>query len=226
MIAPVEPRAPAPAPVLPDQYIASYGKSGGLGCFTALPDEVFARGERVLLQTPRGLELGVILGPATLRQARLLGAMTAGDIHRRLTPADAELLQRNQHRAQALFNLCRSTVVERSLPLEILDVDLLFDEQHALIQFVGRDEAALSELADALGSQTDRRISFENIAVPGEPRAVDGCGKPDCGKTGGAGCSSCGAGGCSSCGNGPVDLTPYFAHLRTKMEQSGRTPLA
>ena len=85
MIAPVQPTAPSLPAVLDDQYLASYGKSGGLGCFTAADDVTYARGDRVLLKTQRGQEIACILGPATIRQARVFGAQASGVIVRRLT---------------------------------------------------------------------------------------------------------------------------------------------
>jgi cell fate regulator YaaT (PSP1 superfamily) len=228
MIAPAQPTAPSLAAVLPDQFVASYGKSGGLGCFTALGDETFSRGDKVALQTPRGLEAGAILGAATLRQARLLGAQTSGTIVRRLDQADLAFLATLQRQANELFSMSRAVTAERGWQAHVLDVELLLDGAHAIVHLVARAEDELTQLTDELCRRANLQIRFENLALPigerDEP-AQAGCGKPDCGKASGGGCSDCGAGGCSSCGQEAVDLRPYFAHLRTQMEQQGRTPL-
>jgi len=228
MIAQVQPAAPALPAVLSDQFIASYGKSGGLGCFTAQTDAPFTRGDRVLLQTPRGLEAGVILGGATLRQARLLGAQTNGEIVRPLDADDEASLRQLRQTSDDVFTLGRQLAAERRLPVEILDVELLADGRHALVHVAARSDDALTDFAADLAQRIGLDVRFENLsssAPAAEEPAHGGCGKPDCGKAEGGGCGSCGAGGCSSCGNGPVDLRPYFEHLRTKMEAQHRTPL-
>lgn len=227
MIAPAQPAAPTFAAVLDDQYLASFGKSGGLGCFTAPDEAEFARGDRVVLQTPRGLEVGAILSRATVRQARLVGAQTSGTIIRRIESDDANLLAELRDRAENLFAASRQLAAELRVAVQVLDVEVLLDGSLGIVQVVAAPGIDLDPFAEALQQRTQLAIRLENLAVAGteeEESHEGGCGKPDCGKTEGGGCSSCGTGGCGSCGEA-TDLTPYFAHLRTRMDDSTRTPL-
>jgi cell fate regulator YaaT (PSP1 superfamily) len=212
----------------PDQFIVSHGKSGVLGVFTAAAAVPLRRGQRVIVRTGRGVEMGQVLSPATLRQARLLGATSAGQLLRRADEADEARRAELAFLEQQLFDAARSSAETASLALEILDVDLLFDGQQAIVQFVGSD-AETDRLAHALEVQFRLTVRLENLAVPSEPEehGHGGCDKPDCGKTAGGGCTTCSTGGgCSSCGSGKVDLRPYFGHLRDKMEAKGRIALA
>jgi len=183
------------------------------------------------VQTGRGVELGEVLGPATLRQARLIGALAAGDILRRCTSVDDAAQGRLRQVADSLFEACRARAAQLALPLQILDVEVLLDDRHAIVQFLGGAEADAEKLAATQLNDSGLEIRFENLAAPAPPdheeHASGGCGKPDCGRTeGGGGCTTCGSdGGCSSCGSSKVDLRPYFAHLRDKMEAQHRTPL-
>jgi len=228
MIARHEPLGNASAAVVSDQYVVAFGKSGGLGCFTVIEPLDLFRGARVVLRTPRGQEIGEVLGPATLRQARLIGSQVSGDILRHATAEDDLFLQNLGSAAEALFEECRRAAHDLALPLQILDVEVLLDGENAIVQFVGGGDDDVTRLADAL-PRGQRQIRFENLAAPGGRDDDDHgrCDKPDCGRiNGGGGCTSCGTGGgCSSCGAGHVDLRPYFAHLRDKMEASHRTPL-
>jgi hypothetical protein len=209
-----------------DQHLVSHGKSGVVGVFTTDGPLLLPRGCEVIVETARGVEIGTVLGPATIRQARLIGASSAGALLRRATTKD-----QSQRKAQALlerhvFEACRINTIDTALALEVLDVDLLFDGEHAIVQFVGA-EADAERLAPVLEEQFKLTIRLENLATPA-PRAEEEhrCDKPDCGKEAG-GCTSCSAGGgCSSCGSSKVDMTAYFGHLRTKMETSQRIPLA
>jgi PSP1 C-terminal conserved region len=212
-----------------DQFIVNHGKSGIVGVFTAIEALPLRRGRLVVVQTSRGVEIGAVLGPATLLQARLLGADSAGSLLRAATPEDemlrAELALREHH----LFEQCRVRAVDKGLALEILDVDFLFDGQNAIVQFLGQ-EADAEAFAQEVEQQFGLNIRLENLAVPTPPEEHEhGCGKPDCGREDGegGGCTTCSTGGgCSSCGSNKVDMREYFGHLRAKMETSQRIPLA
>ncbi len=213
---------------VPDQFIVSHGKSGVLGVFTAAEAMPLRRGQRVIVQTGRGIEIGTVLSPATLRQARLLGAVSSGQLLRLANDADEARRGGLALLEQQLFDAARAHAQSASLGLEILDVDLLFDGQQAVVQFVGSD-ADTENLAHALEERFTLTVRLENLATPAAPQEHDhgGCDKPDCGKTAGGGCTTCSSGGgCSSCGSSKVDLRPYFSHLRDKMEAKGRISLA
>ncbi len=209
-----------------EHYIISYGKSGGLGSFSTPEPLTLDRGDRVVIDSPRGREVGTVLCPASVRQARLLGAVASGTIVRPLSVADQVTLESSQTLSQQLFDASRQLACERELPLEILDVDVFLEGQ-AVVQFIGADVPMLDTFAQALGNRFQLGIRLENLALPQEPAEAHGCGKPDCGKTdGGGGCSTCSTGGgCSSCGSGATDLRPYFSHLREQMDTAQRTNL-
>ena len=219
--------APLPTPVVlatdeRDQFIVSHGKSGVLGAFTLVEPGAFHRGQQVIVQTSRGVETGVVLGPATLQQSRLFGATSSGLLLRRITEQDRARRTELGHREQQLFDAARAWAERDHLAIEILDVDLLFDGQQAIIQFVG-NETDCEHFAPNLEQHFRLTIRMENLAVAAPPEESARCDKPDCGKDAG-GCSTCSTGGgCSSCGSKKVDMSEYFSHLRTKMEN--RIPL-
>ncbi len=208
-----------------EHYLVSHGKCGGLGNFAASGSCTLRRGDRVVIEGPRGREVGTVLRQANVRQSRLLGVALSGAIVRLLSQDD-ELDLRQQHALQErLFAAASQLARSRDLPIEILDVDVLL-ENRAIIQFLGVDDAALEAFADHLGRDFGVEIHLENLALATVAEEPAGCGKPDCGKTDGGGCTTCSTGGgCSSCGSEATDLSPYFAHLRTKMENNQRTPL-
>jgi cell fate regulator YaaT (PSP1 superfamily) len=205
-----------------DQFIVGFGKSGALGVFNAPAPLLLRRGDRVIVRTPRGIEVGSVLCPATVRQARLLGATASGALLRPLSDADAALLVAQQQLAQQVYAVARKQAQE--LDAEILDVEVFFDGRQAIVQFVG-ESSGLDDVAQILEHCFTLEVRLENLAQAVHDADHGGCGKPDCGRDAG-GCSTCSTGGgCSSCGSSKVDLRPYFAHLREKMEQDQRRPL-
>ncbi len=209
-----------------DQFLVAFGKNGIVGAFTLGEPMPLRRGQRVVIETDRGIELGAIVRPATLTQARIFGAAAAGQILRIATEHDERLACTHADHANAIFATARREAQATGLKLEILDIDLLLDGRSAIVQFVG-EEAGTERLAETLGLEFDIRVRFENLAIPAKPDPESArCDKPDCGKEAG-GCSTCSTGGgCSSCGSAKTDISPYFAHLRKNMEAERRIPLA
>lgn len=217
--------APPPTLEAAEQFLVSYGKAGAVGVFNTTAPLVLPRGTSVVVQTARGTELGAVLCPATVRQARLLGAASFGTLLRQAGTADTDRQHALTALGQRLFDAARGFTERAELAAEVLDIDPLLDGRQVIVQYVGAS-ARLDELARALETEFGVAIRLEDLAQPPEPEETFGCGKPDCGKSEG-GCTSCSSsgGGCSSCGAGGVDLRPYFAHLRSQMEAKDRTPL-
>lgn len=204
-----------------DQFIVSHGKSGVIGVFTLTEPHEIRRGMRVVVQSPRGIEIGDVLGPASLQQARLFGATSAGLLLRALSKEDDARLNELNSRAQQIFELVADLSRAQGIQVDVLDVDLYFDGSNAIVQFVG-DSEGIDRLGALLEDRLTLTVRFENVAQPSE-KEEHHCDKPDCGRNAG-GCSTCATGGgCSTCGSSKVDLREYFGHLRTKMEK--RIPL-
>jgi hypothetical protein len=211
-----------------EEYLVSYGSSGGVGRFAAAQALSCRRGDRVVVESRRGLELGRVLCPTTPRHARLLADPAPGRLVRRATAADEAEARRLRALSHVLFAEGRRLAAEAALPFEILDVELLLDGRRAVVQHLRWADCDYTPFAEALGRAHGVEVFMEDLALPPAPaeEGHGGCGQPGCGRAaGGGGCSSCGpGGGCSSCG-GKVDMREYFAHLRTKMEKNQRVPL-
>src|SRR5207253_380857 len=118
------------------EYLVSHGKTGALGRFVAVSLEPLSRGETVVVQSDRGVTLGVVLCEATERQARLLGAAAAGKLLRRADADDETMRQEVRRREQALFDAARDLAAVLQLPMEILDVELSLDGRRAILQYL------------------------------------------------------------------------------------------
>jgi PSP1-like protein len=207
-------------------YLVSHGKNGAFGRFVADLPLLLERGERVVILSNRGVEVGSILCQANARHGQYLGQSPAGKLLRRVSAEDESALVESAGLSRRLFSDSRELAAQFHLPVEILDAEVLLDGATAIIQFLGQADADFAPLVDGLVARHHVQVRLENLALPKEPQETHGgCGKPDCGRVDGGGCTSCDSGGCSSCGGGKVDMKAYFAHLRTKMEERQRTPL-
>jgi cell fate regulator YaaT (PSP1 superfamily) len=214
--------------------LVQFGRSGFVGRFaSAVP---VARGERVIVRGPRGVEPGVVLCEPSEQFTPSLS--TEGELLRTVTPADEARVASFPAREAELLAQASEAAIERGLPLAFVDAELTLDDRLILhgLAWGACDATPLFEELSARFGLTVRLLDLSQTAVTRDSKqAADGCGKPDCG-AGSGGCSSCGTegeskGGCSTggCSRGKAksadELTAYFADLRAKMEAS-RTPLA
>ena len=211
------------------EYLVSFGLTGEFGrCRAAVP-LALRRGERVVVRGPRGIEIASVLREATPRHARFLPNTTVGQLLRRAGDADEDADSSMRVRGRQLFERGRHLAAELSLPLELLDVEVLLDGEHAVLHLLRWADTDVRPFVSTLSREFELHVALADLSRPAE--AADhgdaGCGRPDCGRQEGGGCSTCGSGGgCGTCGSAkPQDMTLYFAQLREQMEQRRTTLL-
>jgi hypothetical protein len=211
-------------------YLIQFGKPGFVGRFRPRDPGLFARGDRVVIRGPRGVEPGTVLCEPN---ARFQPEADDGEILRTFTSEDAAAAERVIALGRDI--LAAAEVIGTTLPLAFIDVEVALDRSAAILHVLPWKTCD----ADPLFAQLSERFGLpvRMLDLARTPTTTDevqpaGCGKPGCGSSGG-GCTSCGTGGgCSSgsCSSGKVksadELTAYFADLRRQMEATTRTPLA
>jgi cell fate regulator YaaT (PSP1 superfamily) len=209
------------------EYLVSYGSTGDFGRFRPVQPILCRRGDRVVIRSHRGLELGEVLCQATPGHAQFLPNTTVGTLVRLANEQDEQTAQERRRRGRQLCEDARRLAAELALPLEILDAEILLDSQQADVQFLRWDECDFRQLVSTLSTRYEVQLAMHDLAQPREA-PEDGCGREGCGRAGGrGGCASCSTGGgCSSCGAAnKEEVTDYFAGLRQQMETRQRTAL-
>lgn len=211
-------------------YLVQYGKPAYLGRFTSNGEESYSRGSRVVIDGPRGIEIGTILCEP---QTRFANDLNDGGLLRSATSQDESDAVAKDVLGLDLVQFSRQRRDELNLSFEPIDAEVSLDSRTAVLHGLAWSDCDIGPLLEELSTRFHLIVRLLDLAhgaiVPEEPA---GCGKPDCGS--GGGCTSCGTdGGCSSksCSSGKVksarELTAYFADLRKQMEASNmqRTPL-
>jgi cell fate regulator YaaT (PSP1 superfamily) len=202
-------------------YLLSYGRAGDFGRFYPVSSLTCRRGDRAVIRTARGLELGTVLCSTTPGHAQHLPNTSVGQLLRLANRDDEATAERRRVEAGRLADDGRESAAALGLPLELLDAEVLLDGQRAVFYHVRWAECDVRPLVSGLCKRHDLQIELYDLS-----RAEEGCGRPDCGR-GKGGCDSCGSGGgCTTCGShGAAELQAYFAGLREQMIASKRTPL-
>lgn len=174
-----------------------YGVMRFVGWFQADADH-YEVGDRVVIQTRRGLELGEILGIET---ATDVPRATAAHVLRRACMNDlarAEKAVRDRPRRLAA---CEAVFGEGRWPFDLLDVEPLLDDSATVLYYLGPHHLETEGLRQVFRDRFGFDVLFEPIGgdEPVEDEA-EGAGCGSCGSSSGGGCGSGEGGGCGSCG--------------------------
>jgi cell fate regulator YaaT (PSP1 superfamily) len=202
------------------EYLVSYGRSGDFGRFHAEDALTLQRGDRVVVRTEEGTEIGTVLCLSEPGHARYLSRTAQGRLLRRSSDEDERRRVEMEERGQAIFEHARALVEQLALPLEILDAEVLLDGKQVALHHLRREECDYRPLVSGIARAFDVRVIMHNLFVPEEP--VVGCGEPNCG-AGAGGCTSCSTeGGCGSCGKGhkESDVAAYLAEQEATRRHS------
>jgi hypothetical protein len=172
--------------------------------------EAYQRGQTVVVNSPRGLELGeVLLKAAGEAAANGLNSPAPSDGWPRvLRPAGADDLERARHLANdraSRLAACERVFQDGVWPLELIDVEPLLDGRRTVLHYLGPHRLNTSGLLEAFRERCGLDVLLEPAGIDAlaeEPidqaEAAAGCGH--CGSSGG-GCGSGGGGG-GGCGSG------------------------
>lgn len=164
-------------------------RTGALGLvapFASAEQIRYPRGARVVLRTPRGLELGEVLSTPEGNEGEL---GSAGTILRRVTVEDELLEARLLKNRHAAYEACAARIAQLDLPVMLMDVEHLFDGQTLVFYFLGETTPQLDGLTSQLAEQYEAHVEFRKFTET----LLAGCG-PDCGTDSAAGCGSCATG--------------------------------
>lgn len=179
-------------------YFVRTGVNGDVGVFRNQSHQRLQRDDRVVCETPRGLEIGSVLAMMQDETDFAAGEVPdpIGDIVRKVTPNDLMLMERLERYRDQAFTACQQLIASRQIPAILVDVEQLFDGENLFFYFLGPIDESLEQVLQELSSTYERRIRFRQFAE----RLATGCG-PDCGtKDRGCGSSSGESSGCGSCG--------------------------
>ncbi|MFI5456112.1 MAG: PSP1 C-terminal domain-containing protein [Isosphaerales bacterium] len=197
-------------------YLIRYGVMSQVGRFTALPecDADIERGQVVVIQSHRGLELGEVLIPhdrsATARSggdappARLAGegsgpapSVDRPSVLRLAAAGDLARADRARESRSSRFTLCQRVLEEGNWPWELIDVEPLLDGRATVLHYLGPQHLDLASLRARFRVACDLDVVLEPAGTDLEGDASHerahqgdgqaGCGSCDCGAGGGCG---------------------------------------
>ncbi len=164
-------------------FIVRYGQMRFLGEFAGLDGHAHPRGERVVVSTDRGTELGEVLCPASDRSAAFLENSHRGVIDRVATAVDLEAETRHVERTARGLEACREFVAKRRLQMDLVDVEFILGGERIVFYYLAEKRVDFRELVKDLARTFQTRIEMRQIGVRDEAKLLadyGDCGKPVC----------------------------------------------
>jgi cell fate regulator YaaT (PSP1 superfamily) len=154
-----------------------------VGEYEAVDGRIHPRGERVLVRSDRGTEMGEILCPATERTAAFLENPFRGQILRVATPEDLAAERHLDSRVKQGLAACQEFVTKRRLQMDLVDVEAIFGGERMVFYYVSEKRVDFRELVKDLARALQTRIEMRQIGVRDEAKLLadyGDCGKPVC----------------------------------------------
>src|SRR5262249_26662278 len=142
------------------EYLVSFGLTGEFGRFRTAAPLTLRRGERVVVRSPRGVEVAEVLREATPGHARFLPNTSVGSLLRRITAEDEYHEIERRVCGQRLFERGRQLAAQLDLPLELLDVEVLLDGQHAVLHQLRGAGADVRPFVSTLSREFELHITL------------------------------------------------------------------
>ncbi|MEJ5341942.1 MAG: regulatory iron-sulfur-containing complex subunit RicT [Thermogutta sp.] len=166
------------------RYIVRFGAMRLLGIFTpAREGETFVRGDRVIVRTDRGLEVGEVLIESSERTESFLTNPMRGQIVRKMTAEDEREALQIRRRAPDEIARCERIIKELGLQMELVDVEHIFGGERIIVYYLADGRVDFRELVRRLASEFRTRIEMRQIGVRDEAKLLadyGDCGKPVC----------------------------------------------
>jgi cell fate regulator YaaT (PSP1 superfamily) len=166
-----------------ETYVVRFGRMRSLGEFRDLASLTHARGDRVVIRSDRGTELGEVLCPVSERTTKYMGSSARGEILRPATPEDREMEARTSEDRSPAFATCQELIAKRRLQMNLVDVELIHGRERAVFYYLAEQRIDFRELVKDLARALKTRIEMRQIGVRDEAKLLadyGDCGKPVC----------------------------------------------
>ena len=141
------------------------------------------RGDRVIVRTLRGWELGEVLAEATPNALAQMVDPPGGTIQRVATAEDEQQVLRLIKESREQFQKCREIIAEMQLPMDLIDLERLFGNDRVVVYFLSEQRVDFRELVKRLGAEFGTRIEMKQVGARDEAKLLaeyGDFGKPVC----------------------------------------------
>ncbi len=140
------------------------------------------RGEKVIVETARGIEFGTVVGEIReVEESAVVQPLKP--ILRIATQRDKDQEAGNKEKEREAFKICQEKIRKHGLEMKLIDAEYTFDNNKVLFYFTADGRVDFRELVKDLAGVFKTRIELRQIGVRDETKIMGGigiCGRPLC----------------------------------------------
>lgn len=144
--------------------------------------KTFHDGDRVVVETAKGIECGYAAGGnRDVPESQLVHPLKK--VIRLATENDLKRIEGNEIKAKKAFEFCEEQIARLKLDMKLCDVEVSFDSGKMLFFFTSDGRVDFRELVKILAANFKTRIELRQIGVRDEAKLLGGlgiCGQPFC----------------------------------------------
>lgn len=132
-------------------------------------------GERVIVETEKGMAMGsIVRGPVERNASSLVHPLKK--VIRKATESDMERLEFNKEREAEAASICKREIDKYSLAMKLINVEYLFDSSKVIFSFISENRVDFRELVKDMANELHTRIEMRQIGVRDEAKMLGGIG--------------------------------------------------
>ena len=138
--------------------------------------------DKVVVETARGIELGVIaIAPISIDKYK--SSLGLKPILRKATDVDIKMFEINEKDAHFAMEICKTEIQKLGLNMNLISCEYTLDKSKVLFSYLADDRVDFRELLKVLASRLHTRIELRQIGPRDKAKMVGGlgiCGLPLC----------------------------------------------
>ncbi len=150
--------------------------------FFGVENNDYKLNDKVVVETVRGVELGVIaIEPLSID--KYSNGLLLKPVLRKATDTDIKLADINQKDAQFALEICEAEVKKLGLDMNLISCEYTLDKSKVLFSYLADDRVDFRELLKVLASKLHTRIELRQIGSRDKAKMIGGlgsCGLPLC----------------------------------------------
>ena len=150
--------------------------------FGVTNDEVFALGDKVVVETMRGMELGEIaIEPIDIEKYD--SPLGLKPILRRASDIDVKIYESNQKDAKIALEVGKTEAEKLGLDMNFISCEYTLDKTKVILSYIADERVDFRELLKTLASKLRTRIELRQVGSRDKAKMIGGigiCGLPLC----------------------------------------------
>lgn len=142
----------------------------------------FNKGDRVIVETSRGLEMGTVkLANKTVKESEIVSPLKP--VTRLATSQDLEKHEQNKKAEAEAAEICKKKIASHGLGMDLVGVEYTFDNSKLIFYFTCESRVDFRELVKDLATTFRTRIELRQIGIRDEAKMMGGlgvCGRKFC----------------------------------------------